>query len=107
MEQMAIDVHEVTLYIKLEHIAIFPIVMTCASDMMRKAVYAIMRASPTNTTIGVCDKEAFVEFVCIVVIKMVNHTIAKVCSEDFSLLWVADNKANALTRAILSRIKFF
>lgn len=99
--------HEVTLDIKLEHVTISLVIMAYAPYVMSKAAYAIMRASPTDAAIRVCDKEAFIDFVRIVVIEMVNHTVAKVCCKDFSLLRVMDNKANASTRAIFSCIKFF
>lgn len=68
--------------------------------MLLQAIDAVVRSTTEETTVCILNKSPLKEFVCIVVVEMMNSPVTENCSEYFAFLRIGNNKKQVLACAL-------
>lgn len=87
-KDFSVDVHEVALDVHLEDIGWLCVVLRARTDMVVKAVNAVVGATILDAGIGIGNERALEESVQIIEDKVMHNAIAELSSKDLTLLGV-------------------
>lgn len=102
-KQLSVDMHKISPDIHFQHITRFPVILALLQDMAFQTVDAKMSSPVLDAGVAVEYKGALKHFMNIVVIQVMDNTVAKICCKNFAQFRIVNQEAGTCSGLVGAR----